>query len=310
MKSTVFATAVALAVLGQNALAAPKSLDAPRYMAQRDWKAYQGRAVAAMPSSDIAGLVYLGTGATVPSCGLLVEGTIEPAFIEIISAKPGQEFPQCVGITGAAMFNLGKKNYLAVEFLNRTAKDKTYRQYAYLVKDLTGRYTVDRPLSALGAQTVAVAPKAKASASTIGEGVALARAEYVRKSYPNLQMLQNHMISDPGSMFAVLTNKAAATCTFLIDAGPLRATFTQEYFYRGQKCVEFVESSKFDVKGKVYYFALYTDKNKNAATAIFSVDQDNTIIAETELAAAAFNEGEKADIKLIKRFLVNTVTPP
>src|SRR5471030_3287880 len=101
-----FCLIVSLAALGAvpRCFAEPASVNVGKYLAQRGWTPYESKAKFVSPSDEIAPVMYYAKGATVPSCGLLSGGGSAPAFLEILAAEAGEQYPHCPSINDAAKF--------------------------------------------------------------------------------------------------------------------------------------------------------------------------------------------------------------
>ncbi|MFB9241007.1 hypothetical protein IV454_27935 [Massilia antarctica] len=303
MNKLAMSAAFLLTCVGQAASSQAGGVDIQKYIAQQGWTPYEGKS-ASMPFADLAPVMYVAKGQNAPSCGLLAQGVAGPLFFDILTPEKGESYPQCLSINASASFNLGSKNYVVVEYLDRDTKDETYRYYYYLHKDGSGKYTVDERLNSAGGQRDTISMSAlKRRPTDIEEGIKVAKADYIRQSYPSLAFLQRDFISDVGSAFAILKDEKAGRCTFVIDAGSTRATFTQDYFATSAKCADFLASTRLESKGKSFYLGMFAAEDKSRHLAVFSVDKENHIAAEKELALSANNGGKTADMKTARQQL-------
>lgn len=133
---------LALSALGawQSCFAA---VDVPAYIASQGWGVYESKVRLRVPVDDLAAVMYYAKGSNVPSCGLLTAGK---AFIEILEASEGEEYPHCLNINDAAAFTLAGRQYLVFEYSSRETRGETTDEFFYVYKD-GGDYQPDARLN-------------------------------------------------------------------------------------------------------------------------------------------------------------------
>ena len=299
----IYITVVA-AIIGINAgcVNASPPLDAKQYIAQRGWRANPVKAPA-IPASDITTVSYFDKESSVPSCGLLSQGTGAPVFIDVLKAPADDDYPHCVLIQDAAAFELNKKNYLVFEYISRDTREDLYRGWFFVYKDVAGGYVPDRELNASDAaddETVyhnigKITPRA-------AEGARRAKAFMIGKSLPGSTFLKRDFVADGKTSLAVFHDKTNSKCTFVVDAGAEPARIGHETFAGSDKCASFLATGKLEKDSSTYYIALFKGAARNHL-GVISVKNNTTVTPEKRLALAASNNGKVATIKEAKAAL-------
>lgn len=300
---TLFFAVLASTQIACSASSAP---NVQQYIAQQGWTPYQTKSTV-LPVTDIAPVMYMTKGNFAPSCGLLVQTSAAPAFIEIQRPEQGTGFPQCLAINDVAAFDLNKKKYLVFEYINRDTKEDFYREYFYVYKDATGRYVADKELnnSDVWPEPVPASsngqnpPRAK-------DGVRRARGAALSKSVPGMKFLGRDFLLDHARAFAIFQDKAREKCAFVIETAAAPAIFGHELFSDGDKCSSVLASSKLEKDGKAYYLAMFKGANQNHL-AVVSVSKENVVTPEKDAAVAVNKMGKLSNIKSAKEALLATL---
>jgi len=295
------AACLALSFSAGSALAAD-IVDAHRYLRQQGWEDYEGKNVARSPDADIAPLMYYDKGNTVPSCGILAASAAgkPPVFIELVGSEPGVGFPQCLGIPSITPFRLQNKDYIAVEYLARETREDIDRHYLYLVRDRARGIVQD---DALNKAVPSTATNTAGTGAHALQGVKLARAAQLAKTYPAWHLLERDFISGLSSSFAILENRKTGQCQFVAEAGAAPVAVAHTAFAFQANCAEVLASSRFETKGKVFYLAMFRDQAGKQWVGVLSVAPDGSVVAETDLAARINGAGATKDMKSAKAFL-------
>lgn len=309
MKKAFLVLAITFMAATHVACNASSPLDVARYIAQKGWSSVKTK-VPVLPVSDIAPAIYMKKGDSAPSCGLLAQATTGIAFLEILIPEPGGGFPQCLGISDVAAFDMNNRKYLVFEYLNRDTREEFYRQYFYVFKDAAGDYKADADLNDSAAWPDPIAAK---SASILTpraqEGIRRARGAMLSKAVPGMSFLGRDFITTKSSSFAIFQDKSREKCAFVVDAGAKLAVFHHESFSAGQKCTEVMASSSFEKNGKIYYLALYAGNEKNILSVV-SVSENNLVAAEPKLAIAATQKGKLMNMIEAKKALLLALGAP
>lgn len=277
--------------------------DVAKYLSQRDWTAYDGKARLTMPTDDIAPVMYYAKGSNVPSCGLLSSIANAPEFLEILAAEPGEQYPNCPGINDAAAFKLAGKDYVVVEYSNRDSRNETYEEFFYVYKNRTGQYETDKQLNkeAGNADSASRTPPPKAI-----DGIRLARAYALKQQQPGMELQTRDLMIDGTITFAVFKDKGSATCSFVIDNGDALTKYSSDVFTEHGKCINYLASSKLDTATKTYYLGIFKGSDPAIKIAILSVTKDTAAVhAEKELAQSAAATGRVNDIRSLKAYLTS-----
>lgn len=303
-RHSLIAGLTALAMM-QTCFAEPASVNVGKYLAQRGWTAYESKAKFVSPSDEIAPVMYYAKGSTVPSCGLLSGGASAPAFLEILAAEAGEQYPHCPSINDAAKFKLDGRNYLVFEYSDRDTRDEVYEQFFYVYKNEAGQYVADELLNQVlgSAGDFSRTRRAKSIPKAI-DGVRLARTHAMKQSEPTLELLAGDVVSDNDGAFAVFKDKAKGSCSFVVDNGRVHNKYSSELFIDGGRCTSYLASSKLDMAGRIFYLGMFKGADAATRLAIFSVAKDTSVVRpETDLALSAVVARKVADIKSLKAYL-------
>lgn len=302
MKATLF---LAAALYNMTSFAAAAAPDAAAYIAARGWRPYEQHKPLPRPAADIAPVLYFAPGDTAPSCGLLSQGKGAPAFIDVLRPERPGGFPQCLAIDAAAAFSLDKNPYLVFEIVNRDSKTDTYRQYFYVYKNSAGAWVKDEELHLALARS-RNAPGFREKLKGVADGVRLAKASFIRKSMPGMTLSPRDSIYTDSASYAVLEDKAARQCAFVLEKAGTLFRFDHTTFAGGDKCTDVLATSKFNEKGKIYFMTMFKGV-KQKRLAIVSVSQSNAVTAEKELAALALAKASLTDMRSVRMFIQSTM---
>ena len=309
MKKVTLVSAIICMAATHVACNASSSPDVAKYIAQKGWTPVKSK-VPVLPVSDIAPVIYTMKGDSAPSCGLLAQAGSGFSFLEILTPEPGVGFPQCLGISDVAAFDMNNRKYLVFEYLNRDTKEEFYRQYFYVYKDSAGSYKADIDLNDSAAWPD---PVPADSASTLTpraqEGIRRAKGTILSKAVAGMSFLGRNFITTKSSSYAIFQDKSHEKCAFVVDAGAKPVVFDHGVFSVGQKCTEVLASSSFEKDGKVYYLALYAGNGKNNLSVV-SVSENKLVAAEPQLAIAAMKKGQLVNIIQAKKAVLFALDAP
>lgn len=296
---------IAAAVIGQPIAFAAGQLNPLDYIRQRGWEPYNAAHVARSPNPDVAPLLYYVDKGSVPSCGLLtiVPGAKAPKFTELMQASKGEDFPQCVNVVSIVPFRLDSKEYLAVEYLVRDTREDLYRNFAYLYRDPKNGYVSDStaPKSAtIEAESIS---SKNASHATLLDGIKLARADYLKQTYPQWQFHDRDFISDEGSSFSLFDDRKAKQCYVVTESGGKPVVVSATDYSADTQCSGIVASSRLEKRGIVYYIGLLKLSTGAQLAVLTSVAPTGEIRIEKDLAANINRSGATQNIKSIKAAL-------
>lgn len=276
--------------------------DVSKYVAEKGWSLGKTK-TPAFPVVDIAAMVYTAKEDFAPSCGLLAQTAAGTEFFEMLSPEQGAGFPQCLAVNDAALFEMGKRQYLVVEYINRDTKEDFYRQYFYLYRGPAGRYIADNELndSAVWSEPLR-ASKNSMNVPQIREGIRRAHGISLSKAVPGMQFLEREFMVGKTSTFAAFHDKTKEQCAFAVGANDKPLTFQHDLFASGEKCKNVLAAGKMEHAGATYYLALFKGASRNHL-AVLSVSPNNIVTAESKGAIAAAKKSPLADLKTAKEAL-------
>lgn len=283
---------LALALAGQQATAAISPAEIKKYAAAQEWEGTR-TARLAMPVDDMVAVFHAGPRTPNISCGLITRGPGALAYIEILASEE-DGWPACDTVDKAHAFKVGGKSWVAVGFSYSTDSAHAFPEFFYVRRNAAGYWEKAANVSDR------IDVKKNERPLNVAEAVRNVRANEMARAFPGQNMLYRDFMADDQSAFGVLARPGA--CTFVVDAGAMRASFRHDEFAPGQQCSSFAASARMEKGAATYYIALFDSTEKKRHLALFSVQQ-NVIKAEKELAAQAASKGALTDIRSVKQFL-------
>lgn len=291
---------LALAVAAFSLQAAAQSVNIAAFLKERGAESAELRQLARSPSPAVVPVAFYDKDAMAPSCGLLVAvpHAAKPRYIDILDADNGSTFPQCVAIPSIRAFRLQGRHYLAVEYLDRDTSDDTYRYFHYVYDDPAQGFVEDKVLN----YEVPSSDFRKAA-----DGVKLARAAIMRKTFPQWRFLERDFIAGDTSSFATFEDGHARACHFAMEAGakPLSANLAEVASTSGCACV--LAATRLAAPATTYYVAMFRSDAGKQLVAIASIADDGTLKVEKNLSADINGAGATGDIKAAKMALSQRV---
>jgi hypothetical protein len=309
MNISALAIAASMIFFHQFNATAAESLNPQQFIRQHGWEPYNAAHTARPPNPDIAPVLYYEDDDSVPSCGLIssVPETKKTAFIELMQAPKGEEFPQCVDVVSFVEFKLNSKDYLSVEYLVRDTREDLYRKFIYLYRDQKQGYTLNnsdlKPSTIKAKSIAAMAP----TQSTVLDGVKLARIARLKQEFPQWQFRERDFISTKKSSFSVFEDNSAQQCYFATEAGDKPVLANETDFEAGSRCAGILATSRLEKSDMTYYIALLKLSTGSQIATLTSVDSNGVIRVEKELAETINRTGAIKDIKSIKMALSRAV---
>lgn len=186
------------------------------------------------------------------------------------------------------------RQYLAVEYLDRDTRDDTYRYFHYVYDDPARGFVEDKVLN----DEVPSSDVTKAA-----DGVRLARAATMRKTFPQWRFLERDFIADNTSAFATFEDDKTHACHFAVEAGgnPVSANLAE--VASTTRCDGVLAASRLTTPAATYYVSLFKSDTGKQLAAIASVASDGTIRVDKDLSADINRAGATADIKTAKAAL-------
>jgi hypothetical protein len=227
----------------------------------------------------------------------------KPNFVELVSMDANATYPYCMNIASIVPFKLNTKEYVAVEFVQRDTREEFYRHFVFLYRDGTKTYVVDESLNAVDPNGPTDVSAATPNPSRTLDGVKLARTAYVAKTFPKWNLLERHFIADKSSSFAILEDKKAQQCYFVVEAGGAPVALNPADFSPGMKCASALASSRFEKAGAVYYLAMFNSEKGEKTVAITSISPSGRVVAEKALSYTLNRSAAIKDIKSAKAAL-------
>jgi hypothetical protein len=280
--------------------ATAQSVNVPAFLKERGAEAAELRQPARSPSPAVVPVTFFDKDRMAPSCGLLVAAprAATPRYIDILSADTGSRFPQCVGIPSIRAFRLQGRHYLAIEYLDRDTSDKTYRSFHYVYDDPAQGFVEDKMLN----NNVPSSDIAQTA-----DGVKLARATVMRKTYPQWKFLERDFIADGTSAFATFEDGKRRTCHFAVEAGATPVTADLADVASTTRCAGVMGASRLATPATTYYLSMFESDAGKHMVAIASVASDGAIKIEKDLSSGINRAGATGDIKAAKTALSQRV---
>jgi hypothetical protein len=294
----------ALMVLASSASCshATAPLDVGRYTRERGWVPFD----TSPPPSPAAGLVplhYQRKSDLAPTCGLLAQGVDgKPQVLVLAGPDEGEGWPQCTAIESITAFTLDKRDYVAVVYLVQDTREDFYRYVDYVYADPVKGYVTDEGLRS-SLHGGLVAPEGGRKTDVIA--LAQSRREAVPLAPGNFE--EQHFMGNSQSWFAVVTDRKARDCRFLVKAAGTPVAFDHARFTPGTRCEHVLATTRFE-KGRVrYYLAMFELAGGKRHVAIMSVAPDGHVSADTALAGAISRAGTVKDIRTARAALAKAL---
>jgi hypothetical protein len=288
MKITTGFLALAIAACSTQATAEPVNVAA--FLKERGAECAELRQLAHSPSPAVVPVAFYDKDGMAPSCGLLVAvpHAAKPRYIDLVDADGGSTFPQCVAIPSIRAFRLQDRHYLAIEYLDRDTRDDTYRYFHYVYDDPARGFVEDKML----VDAVPSSDFRKAA-----DGIKLARAAMMRKTFPQWRFLERDFIAEDTSSFATFEDGHAHACHFAMEAGarPLSANLAEVASTTG--CAGVLAATRLAAPAATYYIAMFRSDAGKQLVAIASIANDGTLKIEKDLSAGINGAGATGDIR-------------
>jgi hypothetical protein len=287
---------LALAIATFSIQAAAQSMNAAAFLKERGAESAALRQLARSPNPAVVPVAFYEKDGMAPSCGLLVAvpHAAKPRYIDILDAGSGSTFPQCVAIPSIRAFRLQDRQYLAIEYLDQDTRDDTYRYFHYVYDDPAQGFVEDKMLN----DTVPSSDFRKAA-----DGVKLARAALMRKTFPQWRFLERDFIAGDTSSFATFEDGKKHTCHLAMEAGtrPLSANLAEVASTIG--CAGVLAATRLPTPAATYYISLFRSDAGKQLVAIASIANDGTLKVEKDLSAAINGAGATGDIRAARTAL-------
>ena len=287
---------VALAIPTFSIQAAAQSVNVAAFLKERGAERAELRQLARSPNPAVVPVAFYDQDGLAPSCGLLVAvpDAPKPRYIEILDADSGNTFPQCVAIPSIRAFRLQDKHYLAIEYLDRDTRDDTYREFHYVYDDPAQGFVDDKMLN----DGVPSSDSRKEA-----DGIRLARAAMMRKTFPQWRFLDRDFIAGDTSSFATFEDGHARACHFAMEAGakPLSANLAEVASTTG--CASVLAATRLDAPAATYYISMFRSDAGKRLVAIASIANDGTLKVEKDLSDDINGAGATDDIRTARTAL-------
>jgi hypothetical protein len=291
---------LALAIAAFSLQAAAQSVNVAAFLKERGAESAELRQLARSPSPAVIPVAFYDKDAMAPSCGLLVAvpHAAKPRYIDILDADNGGTFPQCVAIPSIKAFRLQGRHYLAIEYLDRDTRDDTYRYFHYVYDDPAQGFVEDRMLN----DEVPSSDFRKTA-----DGIKLARAAMMRKSFPQWRFLERDFIAGEASSFATFEDGHARACHFAMEAGAKLLSANLAEVASTSGCAGVLAATRLAVPATTYYVAMFRSDAGKQLVAIASIADDGTLKVEKNLSADINGAGATSDIQAAKLALSQRV---
>jgi hypothetical protein len=277
-------------------------LDAGRYMCERGWAPFD----TSPPRSPAAGLVplhYQRKSDLAPTCGLLAKGVDgKPQVLVLAGPDEGEDWPQCMAIESMTAFTLDSRDYVAVVYLVRDTREDFYRYVDYVYADPVKGYVTDKGLQS-SLHGGLVAPEGGMKTDVIA--LAHARRDAVPLAPGNFE--EQHFMGNSQWWFAVVTDRKASNCRFLVKAGGTPVAFDHARFTPGTRCEHVLATTRLDKGGVRYYLAMFELAGGKRHVAIVSVALDGHVSADTALVGTISRAGTVKDIRVARAALAKAL---
>ncbi|SDD67807.1 hypothetical protein SAMN05428966_105147 [Massilia sp. PDC64] len=287
---------VVLAIATMGHWASARQIDVAEFLRERGAEKAELRQLARSPSPAVVPVGFYEKDSVVPSCGLLVAAprAAKPRYIDILSADGGSTFPACVAIPSIRSFHLQGRHYLAIEYLDQDTRDDTYRYFHYVYDDPVLGFVEDKNLND---------EVPSSDVKREADGVKLARAAMMRKTFPQWRFLERDFIADDTSSFATFEDRNAHACHFAAEAGarPLSANLADVASATG--CAGVLAATRLVTPRATYYIAMFKSNGGKQLVAVASLASDGTIKVEQDLSANINGTGATRDIKTARMAL-------
>ena len=301
MKNATLANLSTLWLCTISSYVAAATPDVAKYAAQQGWTLSSGK-LPRSPVPEVAFVVYHAKTVNTQSCGLLTQTGTAPAFFSLSEPEADTGWPICSGINEALAYDMNGKRYFIVEFVEHSTREDYVREYFFAYKDSAGRYVADAELNASEAAIDQTARTGDFSVPRAKDGIRQAKAFFMSKSIPGMEIRYRDFIADDLRSFAIFQDSAKSRCSFAVQAAGKIQTFPQAAFADDGKCREVLASGKLEKNGLVYYIAMYKGTKQNRL-AVVSVNSANVATAEKALSMAANQSASLTDMKAAKRAL-------
>lgn len=276
--------------------AAAQHIDVAGFLKARGATNAELRQVARSPSPAVVPVTFFEKDNMAPSCGLLVAatGAARSRYIDILGAENGNDFPECIGMPSIRAFRLRGRNYLAIEYLDRDTRDDTRHGFRYVYDDPAQGFVEDKELN----DEVPSSDVTKAA-----DGIKLARATMMRKTFPQWQFLKRDFIADDTSAFATFQDAKTQSCHVALEAGadPVSANLAE--VAATSRCAGILAATRLSTLVATYYLALFKSDTDKHLVAIASIASDGSVKIEKDLSADINRAGATGDIRTAKAAL-------
>lgn len=298
MKITTGFLALAIATFSMQATA--QSVNVAAFLKERGAEPAELRQLARSPSPAVVPVAFFDKDGMAPSCGVLVATprAATPRYIDILNADSGSNFPQCVGIPSIRAFRLQGRHYLAIEYLDRDTRDDTYRRFHYVYDDPAQGFVEDKMLND---------DVPSSDIAQTADGVKLARAAVMRKTFPRWKFLYRDFIADGTSAFATFEDGKRHACHFALEAGAMPVTADLADVASTTRCAGVLATSRLATPAGTYYLSMFESEAGKHMVAIASVANDGAIRIEKDLSSSINRTGATGDIKAAKLALSQRV---
>ncbi len=287
---------LALAIAPFSLQAAAQSVNIAAFLKERGAERAELRQLARSPNPAVVPVAFYDKDGNAPTCGLLVAvpHAAKPRYIDMLDADGGMTFPQCVAIPSIKAFRLQNRRYLAVEYLDRDTRDDTYRYFHYVYDDPAQGFVEDRMLN----DEVPLSDFRKEA-----DGIKLARAAMMRKTFPQWRFLERDFIAGDTSSFATFEDGHAHACHLAMEAGakPLSANLAEVASATG--CAGVLAATKLAAPAATYYIAMFRSDAGKQLIAIASIANDGALKVEKGLSADINGAGATGDIRAARTAL-------
>ena len=276
--------------------ASAQQIDVARFLKGRGAETAELRQLARSPNPAVVPVGFYDKDAVAPSCGLLVAvpHAAKPRYIDILAADSGMAFPGCVAIPSIRAFRLQGRHYLAIEYLDRDTRDDTYRSFHYVYDDPAQGFVEDEMLNGEVPST---------DFRKEADGIKLARAATMRKTFPQWRFLDRDFIAGDTSSFATFEDSKAHACHLAMEAGakPLSANLAEVASTTG--CAGVLAATRLAAPDATYYIAMFRSDAGKQLVAIASIANDGTLKVEKNLSTDINGANATGDIRAARTAL-------
>lgn len=303
MKQPARIIVLAIAALGIRATAQP--IDVAAFLKERGAEDAGLRMLARSPNPAVTLVSLYEKDNTTPSCGVLIAAphAAKPRYVAIVGSEPDAGFPMCVGMPSITPFRLQGRNYLMIEYLSRETSDETWREFLYLVDEPGAGFVTDDTIGRGMPPSNGESSRSVLGASRPLEGIRLARAAAMKRSFPQWRFVDRDFIADGASSFATFEDGKAHACHAAVEAGDKPVPVDLADVTGAGRCAGVLAASRLTTPSATYYLALIKSDTGRQLVGIASVAADGRIKVEKTLSEDLNRAGATRDVKTAKAAL-------